>query len=1016
MGISIAVCACGTRDELSPIRDALEAAPGIAPRVSIMTRFRPCGDSTTTRGTIPVASCTVSKTRSTPGDAVAALQAAPDSQQLHLAALVDLAATDSSGRMLERSISGLRRAAVRSENPAPVLADLSAALIVRAERNQAPRDLLEAYEVAERAITRQPRNQAALYNRALAIHRLGLVDTTRDAWAAFLAADPGSPWAAEAAKRLRYLHAVAAPAAPATDAPASELAEFASADPQRARELGMDQLLGEWGDAMNAADTLRAGDRLHRAAALGAALRRRPGGDQSLADAVEAIRHSTPSARTRLARAHRIYRDAMRTYDAAEFEEARSELNAAFHGAMDSPALRGWTGVYLATVQAHLDPDRNAALAGLRQTIAGIDARRHPAMSARARWSYGNTLSRAERWEAGLDQATVSARMFADAGERENEGAALAVAASARFVLGEPDSGYAVVARAFKALRPYRASLRAHNLLAASADRAADDGMSRSAVLLSDEDVRVSSRLEPKYVAEALVRRARHRVAAGEMAGARADLRRARPIVAALDDSYMTRWLRAELNGAEALAMLDANRRTAAFDSSAAFFSGISLPIRLLPTLVVGAEARLAAGDSAGASRRLEAVMRMLEHRQDSIRMEPRRAAVFEAARSAVDRLVMLKLHEGRVEEALRYVDRARASLAPSGTRRATRRDGPLVRPGEVAVEYTLMGDTLLTWTVSGSNVGVVRTPVDTARLVRTLERLEASLEAAAGEAEVRPALSQLYEWLVRPVEGRLGAAETPVVVVVDGRLAAVPFAALYDARRGRYWIDDHPLRFAVSLSEAARPAPPGGGGESLFIADPAFIPGQHPLLNRLPRARNEARNAASLYPGATLLDGTAATPAALLRALPRAQIAHFGGHAVFDDARPERSYLVLAAEPGNPAGRLTAAELAKLDLHRVRLVALSACRTMRTGQSRAAGYSGFSGALLAAGVAGTVGSTWNVEEGATEALMTAFHRSYAARPDGPGALRTAQRALAHGSDPALRSPSAWAGFRYSGS
>lgn len=1015
MGISIAVCACGTRDELSPIRDALEAAPGIAPRVSIMTRFRPCGDSTTTRGTIPVASCTVLKTR-TPGDAVAALRAAPDSQQLHLAALVDLAAADSSGRTLERSISALRRASVLSENPAPVLADLAAALIVRAERNQAPRDLLEAYEIAERAIAREPRNQAALYNRALAIERLGLVDTTRDAWTAFLAADPGSPWAAEAAKRLRHLHAVAAPAAPAIDAPASELAEFASADPQRARELGMNQLLGEWGDAVSAADTLRAADRLRRAAALGEALRRRPGGDQSLADAVEAIRHSTPSARTRLAHAHRAYRDATHTYDAAEFEQARSKLTAAFQGAMDSPALRGWTGVYLATVRAHLDADRNAALAGLRQTIAGIDARRYPAMSARARWSYGNTLSRAERWEAGLDQAIVSARMFASAGERENEGAALAVAASARFVLGEPDSGYAVMARAFYRLRPYRASLRAHNLLAASADRAADDGLSRTAILLSDEDLRVSGRLEPKYVAEALVRRARHRVAVGEMAGARADLRRARPMVAGLDDSYMTKWLRAELNGAEALALLDANRRTAAFDSSAAFFSSISLPIRLLPTLVVGAEARLAAGDSAGASRRLEAVMRMLEHRQDSIRMEPRRAAVFEAARAAVDRLVMLKLREGRVEEALRYVDRAHASLAPSGTRPSTPRDGPLVRPGEVAVAYTLVGDTLLTWTVAGRNAGVVRTPVDTARLVRTLERLEASLEAAAGEAEVRPALSQLYEWLVRPVEVRLGATETPVVVVVDGRLAAVPFAALYDARRGRYWIDDHPLRFAVSLSEAARSAPPGRDGESLFVADPAFIPGQHPLLNRLSRARNEARNAAGLYPGATVLDGTAATPAALLRALPRAKIAHFGGHAVFDDARPERSYLVLAAEPGNPAGRLTAAELSKLDLHRVRLVVLSACRTMRTGQSRAAGYSGFSGALLAAGAAGTVGSTWNVEEGATEALMTAFHRSYAARPDGPGALRAAQRALAHGNDAALRSPSAWAGFRYAGS
>jgi len=406
--------------------------------------------------------------------------------------------------------------------------------------------------------------------------------------------------------------------------------------------------------------------------------------------------------------------------------------------------------------------------------------------------------------------------------------------------------------------------------------------------------------------------------------------------------------------------------------------------------------------------------MRLLEQRRDSIRIEPRRAAVFDAARAAVDRLVMLKLRQGRMEEALRYMDRARASLAPAGPRPRARRGALLGRPGEVSVEYALVGDTLLAWTVVDGQVSVARTPVNTARLVRTLEHLESRLEAGAGEAEVQPALSELYEWLIRPVEGHLGAAETPVVLVADGVLAGVPFSALRDARTGRYLIDDHPLRFMVSLAEAARPPPRAAAPGALFVADPAFDPKEHPLLERLALARTEVRNAAAGYPGATLLDGPAATRAALEAALPRAGIAYFGGHAVFDDARPERSYLVLAPAPG-AAGRVTADELARLDLHRVRLVVLSACRTMRTGHSRAAGYSGLSGALLAAGAAGTVGSTWNVEEGATAALMAAFQRAYATRLDGPLALREAQRALAHGNERALRSPSAWAGFKYAG-
>jgi CHAT domain-containing protein len=135
----------------------------------------------------------------------------------------------------------------------------------------------------------------------------------------------------------------------------------------------------------------------------------------------------------------------------------------------------------------------------------------------------------------------------------------------------------------------------------------------------------------------------------------------------------------------------------------------------------------------------------------------------------------------------------------------------------------------------------------------------------------------------------------------------------------------------------------------------------------------------------------------------------------VFDDARPERSYLVLAPSRTEGAGRLTAAELARMDLRRVRLVVLSACRTTRTGRSRAAGYSGLSGALLAAGAAGTIGSTWNVDDASTRALMAAFHDAHRDGLAPRDALRVAQLRLLRSGDSNLRTPAAWAGFRYAG-
>ena len=88
-------------------------------------------------------------------------------------------------------------------------------------------------------------------------------------------------------------------------------------------------------------------------------------------------------------------------------------------------------------------------------------------------------------------------------------------------------------------------------------------------------------------------------------------------------------------------------------------------------------------------------------------------------------------------------------------------------------------------------------------------------------------------------------------------------------------------------------------------------------------------------YANPTVLEGRMATRAALESALARSTVVHFAGHAVFDDERPERSHLVLAATGELGAGRITAAELAALDLRHVRVVVLSAYEYLPKGRVR---------------------------------------------------------------------------------
>lgn len=1002
----------------------------MGPQLSVAAGYQPCVPRPAAEPGLPDMGCAATAPWKPEKAALRVLRSAhkavrnaADPDAAHALVVADLLVDPRGGKSIERSIQTLGSVARTARRPAGAWADLSAAYLLRAEQNGAPRDLLAAVEAAERALELVPDNRAALFNRALALQRFGLPDAAARAWREYVAVDAASAWATEARRRLALTAEGATSPAPPPPARASveAYADYAWADPQAARLLGQDRLLGEWAAAVLSGQRPRAEDALRRAGALGEMLRRRPGGDGTLADMVGAIRAQGhgPGEQT-LARAHREYAAGRALYDSARYPAAELRMRGAA-GVQGSPALAGWTRLFLANLHVHAgEVDRGEAM--LLELVARTDTLRHPALAARARWALAGTWIRGDRYEAALTPAGTSARLFARAGEREYAAIIMSAQANAHFVLGETDAGYATWHRALTALRPYRASERLHALLIAISTAAADDGLARAAVRVQDEGVAVTRRRgEAVYAAEAHLARARLLSTLGRLGGAGEDLDSAR---AALDRAPgdVMGWMGADLQVARGVASLFAQpaqprQATAALDSAAAFFVGIRNPFRGFPAVVAAAEARLAMGDLPGATARLESAFAMLEARRDSVRMEPRRAAVFDQAREIVDRVVMLHLAAGHTADALRFLDRARASLAPVSGEPPEQRDGAVPGPpGEVGVEYALVADTLLAWTVSAGRVSVARVVVDTAQLVGTVTRLRQLLQAGGDEAAIQQLLGRLHGWLITPVQAELGPPGTMIVLVADGVLAQVPFAALRDPRRGRYLAADHPLRFAVSLREAWRRRAGAGPGPVVLVADPAFEPREHPGLQRLPAAAAEAREVAREYPSARLLAARDATVGAVRDALTGAGVVHYAGHAVFDDERPERSYLVLAPRPGSPGtGRLTAGELAAMNLPRAPLVVLAACRSVNVGGGRASGFSGLAGALMASGAGGVVGGLWEVDDQRTRPLMIEFHRAYRARSDGARALRAAQLELMQSADPALRSPAAWAGFRYAG-
>jgi CHAT domain-containing protein/tetratricopeptide (TPR) repeat protein len=935
-----------------------------------------------------------------------------DPDALHASGLVDLAFGDTTVAAADRVVNELVLAA-EAEASAPILSDLAGGYLVRAQRRSSAMDLLLAVETAERSLRVDSGYAPAHYNLALALDELHLDDTARRAWQGVAARERGTPWGRRAAKRVQAL--TAASARRPGFAPGSRLADWATHEPEHARVLAMDTLLGEWGRAYLRRDTAAAHSRLAEAGAIGDALAGQ-GRDHTVADAVHAIGRAEvrPTSVRRLAQAHADYSRGQQLLEARDslaigaFAAARAQASA-------SPALAEWAR-YSHSV-ALFYAGRAVAMQGFQQTARRADTLRYPALAARGYGSSGTPLLRAGSYDPAR-AAYLSAIRFAErAGERDYAGGMRSLDAEAMYALGFEDGAFDAMRDALATLRPYRRSRWLHNTLYVMAQAATVRGLNAASLLVQDEGVTVGAGREPATHAEALLARARARVAAGDPRGAAVDVSTSEPLVRGLAEGPQRAWLEHDLLLSKAGLRIgqDPARAAADLDPVVEYFASGQV-IRLLPALARRAEARLNMGDVARAVEDLDAAAVLLDSLSDDVRSAAARASMLDAARGTFDRLAVLHARQGRPADALAALERGRASLGPRrGLGRMPRR--ALAAPtGHVALEYALVGDTLLSFVVAGPSVHLSARVVDRGDVLHAVAELRSGLEHMGTPRDVlRARLSYLYDLLVRPIGARIPAG-VPLVVVADGEMAAIPFAALYDSRRARYLVQDHSIRFSSTVASAP-PAPAGGTlaqARSVFVADPAFSEDEHPLLERLPLTGAAALRTATAYPRATVLSGPAAVPAAVARALPGAAFIEFAGHVVLDEQRPAQSYLVLAPQPGH-VGRMTAVELEQLDLSQAELVVLSACQTQRAPSGRS-GLAGLSGAVLAAGARGVIGSLWRVDDERTRALMQEFHSAY--RPTGHGvhALRQAQLRLLSSPDPALSSPAAWAGFRFASS
>ena len=239
-------------------------------------------------------------------------------------------------------------------------------------------------------------------------------------------------------------------------------------------------------------------------------------------------------------------------------------------------------------------------------------------------------------------------------------------------------------------------------------------------------------------------------------------------------------------------------------------------------------------------------------------------------------------------------------------------------------------------------------------------------------EGFVNSSLSLCYKMLIAPVFDLL--EEPEVIIVPDGSLYRVPFAALSEKEGGGYLSETHRIRVIPSLTTLKIIQDASAGDYhsvtgALIIGNPKID-----WLPPLPGARREAEMVGQLV-GVPPLVEEKATKMAVLERISSASLVHFAAH-----SNAERGEIALSpipiprqnAFPPKETYMLTMSDVSLMKI-RAKLVVLSCCHS-GSGQRRAEGVIGIASAFLGSGARSVLVALWDIPDLATQQLMCQFY------------------------------------------
>jgi len=885
------------------------------------------------------------------------------------------------------AVASLTAAAKESNEPA-IWSDLAAAYLVAASRYDEPELLSDALAASDRALAIDPQFNEALFNRSLIIERIGLKDDAHDAWTRYLASDSTSSWAAEARQHLGALR----PEEPflarldreydhvRVDTGAA--AALAARDPFGARGMGVMEVLGRWGQAVQRGDARDADRHLGVARQLGAAVSR-GGGDRMLERAVAAIDNADPPTRSLLASAHVDYQSGLKAFQDHRPVDAESLLRraaSAFEIARNPMVL---PARYFVANTVYVQGHHDEAERELERLLAVVSAD-FPAYRALILWQLGNCHGSRADWGIAITLLEQSTSLFDRLGETQNVAAVQRALAFVNERIGDPVTARNHRVAALRGLGG-RSNLELEKVVSSIADAAILSREWHTAASYLSIVVAIARRInDDVQLTETLLIRAVVRDNLKDALGAMVDIAEAKAAAARVKDTAYAAYLRiAALRASAMLAGTPPSEAEVLLTEALNFQTLRSESINVPGLLLQRARARRSAGNTAGAMVDLQRGIAELERNRQSLPEGEARWGAFHAAEELFDEAVDQAMATNDAETAFRFAERRRARALLESYGRSALLDYRRLPAGTVVVEYAVLPSRLVIFTVDSAGVQAVSEGCSHEMLARDAD---AFMQMLREGAPVDGTAAMVYHRLIGPIASRLLGATT-IVFVPDSVTSAVPFSAMTDPG-GVYLIEKAAIVIApsaaafVAATERRREAQP----RSVLVIQAAEATVDS---GSLVYADAESRQIAAVYRTATRVREDAAQFDELTARAADADVIHFAGHAIGDDSGFEPASIVLRENGGERRVRVD--EIAKLKLRHTSVVVLAGCNTARGERRAAEGVISVAHGFLSAGSPSVIATLWPIADDAASRFFPRLHKRLAEGLSPARALRAVQ-------------------------